>query len=85
MEINNIIIDQDLLAKAEKETRGQSLDSKWKRYVHLQYIKYIEGVACFLSGAAAVENGEDMVSLTKKDLSRLSRTLFEMQTYGPGR
>ncbi len=57
METKDIVIDQELLIEAARLKRGQTLADSYKWYIHLKYIKYIEGVACFLMFSSEVERG----------------------------
>ena len=81
METKDIVIDQDLLVEAAKVKKGQSLADAYKWYIHLQYIKYIEGVATYLSGVANCHPEKAMVLLSKKELRVLVKTLSSMRTY----
>lgn len=81
METKDIVIDQELLIKAAKVKKGQSLADSYKWYIHLEYIKYIEGVAHFLMRASEVENEYDVVCIQKSELIDLANTLLQTKTY----
>jgi len=77
VDAKNVRIDDELFGQCE----AGSIDDRYKLYMHLMYIKYIEGCMCFLSWASEHGDG-DSVTISKTDLKRLAATLYETRTHG---